>query len=75
MRKLITLSLLNFIGLSIFAQSEYNIVQKEMVIGKNHVTNNDIVAKELVFPEMIRHTYFDTTNHFVTVQLKEINEK
>jgi hypothetical protein len=70
MRKLVSLCFFSFIGLTIFAQSELTILNNEKVIGKNNLTNKDLVAKEFIFPERIHETNIDTVSNCITVQLR-----
>jgi hypothetical protein len=70
MKGLITLSILCFIGLTISAQSELAILNNKRTIGKNNLTNKDVIAKEFVFPDRIHDTYIDTVTNCITVQLR-----
>jgi len=70
MRKLTSLFFLSFIGLTAFAQSELTILNNERLVGKNIVTNKDIIAREYIFPERIQETYQDTVSNCITVQLR-----
>jgi hypothetical protein len=70
MKGLITLVFLSFLGLTIFAQSEITILYNEKTIGKNNLTNKDIIAKEFIFPDRIHDTYLDTITNCITVQLR-----
>lgn len=70
MKGIITLSILCFIGLTISAQSELTILNNKRTIGKNNLTNKDVIAKEFVFPERIHDTYIDTVTNCITAQLR-----
>ena len=62
---------------SVYAQSDFQIVHDGKVMGKNLKTNSDISGVEYVFPERIEHFYIDTLSNLMTVQLRGItrNEK
>jgi len=70
MKKFLLTIILTFAGWTGFAQSDTNIISGERSIGKNSLTQKDIVAREFVFPERIYDTYIDTLHHCVTVQLR-----
>lgn len=70
MRRLISSFFLSFFSLTIFAQSDLIIQNNVKVIGKNNLTNKDIVAKEFVFPDRIHETRIDTVSNYITIQLR-----
>lgn len=57
-------------GLATLAQNELITSCNNKTIGKNYLTNKNIVAKEIVFPERIHDFYFDTLSNCITVQLR-----
>ena len=74
LRKLLLVSLVSLIGAPIYAQSRLEITNNEKLIGKNYLTNTDIIAKEIVFPKHIYHCYLDTILKCITVQLRRQSE-
>ncbi len=70
MKKLIALGFLFLIILPAFPQSIPRIQSKEIVVGKNYETNEDILATEYNFSERIDNYYIDTISDFLTVQLR-----
>lgn len=70
MKTFITVCIISIISLPIFAQSEYLILTNEQDIGKNNLTQKEIVAKEYLFPERIHTTYIDTAANCITVHLR-----
>lgn len=70
LRSLLTVIFINFIGLTMYAQSGLKITSNEIPIGKNFLTHQDILAKEIVFPDNIYHTYIDSLSNCITVQLR-----
>lgn len=69
-KRLLIVSLMNLVGLTMYAQSDIEILNQQKVVGKNYLTNKDIIAKEIVFPEKIYKTYIDTSANCITVQLR-----
>jgi hypothetical protein len=74
LKKLLLVSLINLVGLTIYAQSRLEIKNNEKSIGKNYLTNKDIIAKEVVFPEHIYKCYLDTSSNCITIQLRYQSE-
>jgi outer membrane protein assembly factor BamB len=74
LRKLLIVSLINLVGLPIYAQSRFEITNSEKLIGKNYLTNKNIIAKEIVFPKYIYRCYLDTLSKCITVQLRRQTE-
>lgn len=70
MKRLLSLSFFWFMLSTIFAQSEPQILASTNVIGKQFLTNKDVVTKEIVFSEDIYDTYIDTVNNYLTVKLR-----
>ncbi|MDD4375031.1 MAG: PQQ-binding-like beta-propeller repeat protein [Bacteroidales bacterium] len=74
MRKiLIGLSLL-ISGVS-YGQKDSQILHNEKVVGKNLINNTEIKGTEYLFPERIHETFLDTTNGFLTVQLRGLRKE
>jgi hypothetical protein len=74
MKRLITILLLCFSGVTVFAQKPLTILSKEITAGKNLITNADIKAIEHVFPQRIDNYYLDTLTNLLTLQLRGISE-
>jgi hypothetical protein len=58
--------------LDVMAQTAVNTLER--VIGKNELTQQEIIANEIVFPTRIHATYFDTVSHAVNVQLRGLSK-
>lgn len=69
-KRLLFLIFILLAGLNIYAQSEIPVITSRKPIGKNHTTQHPIIAREIVFPEKIYHTYIDTLSNLITVQLR-----
>ncbi|MCL2246532.1 MAG: PQQ-binding-like beta-propeller repeat protein [Lentimicrobiaceae bacterium] len=68
------LSCLLLISTNVFSQKkEIKILNETKVFGKNHINNSDIEGIECTFQERIYDWFVDTTNHFLTLQLKKGN--
>ncbi|MBN2777948.1 MAG: PQQ-binding-like beta-propeller repeat protein [Bacteroidales bacterium] len=69
------------IGLSLlissvsFGQKDFQILHNEKVVGKNLIDSTEIKGIEYVFPERIHETFLDTTNGFLTVQLRGLRKE
>ncbi|MGE5426652.1 MAG: PQQ-binding-like beta-propeller repeat protein [Methylococcaceae bacterium] len=72
-KRLLLASFMNLVGLTIYAQSDIEIIHQLKPVGKNYMTNKDILAKEIVFPETIYKTYIDTNANRITVQLRYLS--
>lgn len=72
MKKILTFLLFSLVGLICFAQNDLQILSNEKTIGKNFKANNEIKAKEFIFPERIFHSYIDTTSNLLTIQLRGV---
>ena len=73
MRKIIIgLSLL--ISSIAFGQKNFQILHYEKVVGKNLIDNAEIKGIEYIFPERIHEAFIDTTNGFLTVQLRGLRK-
>lgn len=70
MKRLFTIGFFSIISLISFAQKELLILTNERTIGKKIKTNNEIIAKEFIFPERIDNSYIDTLTNCLTVQLR-----
>ena len=68
--KLVVIGILSACWLLPVAQNTDDILSSEKLIGKNLITNRDIVGKEFIFPERIEHTYLDTISNCMTVELR-----
>ena len=56
--------------------SEYiNLYAGKRTIGKNLIDSTEIKGVEYIFPERIHETYIDTTNGFLTVQLRGLRKE
>jgi outer membrane protein assembly factor BamB len=73
MRKTIIGLLLLVSGAS-FGQTDLLVLHNEKVVGKNLIDNTDIQGIEFTFPERIHETYLDTTNGFLTAQLRGLSK-
>jgi hypothetical protein len=51
-------------------QSNVAIYSNNLVSGKNYITGSDIISAEFVFPEKIFHSYIDTLNNGLTIELR-----
>ncbi len=67
MRGLTLLSLFWIIGLSLFAQSSLKIKESSKIIGHSSLTNQDIQAREFVFPDSIKQLHVDTLSYCLNV--------
>ncbi len=68
--------LILFISSIAFGQTDFLILHNEREVGKNFIDNSVIEGVEYIFPERIYRTFVDTTNGFLTVQLRGLrNEK
>lgn len=70
MRRIVIIALFCLFGLTVFGQKGVNISYGDRVVGKNHLVNKDIVAKEALFPERIHDFYYDSVSNCLTVQLR-----
>ena len=70
MKKSIVFSCIMLLSSVAWAQSPKFIPGSERVIGKNVLTDRDIMAKEYTFAERIYDSHFDTLSGFVTLQLR-----
>lgn len=69
-QKIIAFSFLMMRGLTLLAQSKIEVASNDKSIGKDYISNKDILAKEFIFPEKIYHTYIDSSSNAITVQLR-----
>lgn len=74
MKRLLSFSFFWFMISTVWAQSEPQILSSTNVIGKHLLTNKDVIAKEIVFPEDIYDTFIDTVNNYLTVKLRSKNK-
>ncbi|NOU47075.1 MAG: PQQ-like beta-propeller repeat protein [Bacteroidales bacterium] len=74
LRSLSAIGFFIFTVLTVVAQSNPMVINREKVVGKDYLTNSDIVAREYVFPENIIHTYVDTTTNQLTAQLRSTSK-
>ncbi|NME69181.1 outer membrane protein assembly factor BamB family protein [Flammeovirga aprica] len=74
MRILLTVFLL-LISSVTFGQKKNKIEHNEKIVGKNLFDSTEIKGTEYIFPERIHETYLDTTNGFLTVQLRGIKKE
>lgn len=73
MRKTI-IGLLFLVSGASFGQTDLLVLHNEKVAGKNLIDNTDIQGIEFTFPERIHETYLDTTNGFLTAQLRGLSK-
>lgn len=75
MRKIV-LGLLLLISLTGFSQkNQINVLSNEKTLGKSLIDSSEIKGLEYVFPERIHETFIDTTNGFLTVQLRGLRKE
>ena len=74
MRKIIIGLSLLISGVS-YGQKDFQILHNEKVVGKNLIDNTEIKGIEYIFPERIHETFMDTTNGFLTVQLRGLRKE
>ncbi len=74
MRKMI-FGLLLLISSVSYAQKDFLILHNEKVVGKNFIDNTEIRGVEYIFPERIHKTFLDTTNGFLTIQLRKLRKE
>ena len=75
MRKIV-LGLLLLISLTGFSQkNQINVLSNEKTLGKSLIDSSEIKGLEYVFPERIHETFIDTTNGFLTVQLRVLRKE
>lgn len=74
MRKIIIGLSLLISGVS-FGQKDFQVWHNEKVVGKSFIDNAEIKGTEYVFPERIHETFLDTTNGFLTVQLRGLRKE
>lgn len=58
-----------------FGQKDFQVLHNEKVVGKNLIDNAEIKGIEYIFPERIHETFMDTTNGFLTVQLRGLRKE
>lgn len=69
------------IGLSLliasasFAQKDFHVLHNEKVVGISLIDSSEIKGTEYIFPERIHETFLDTTNGFLTVQLRGLRKE
>jgi hypothetical protein len=69
--KIISILFLLLISTSTFSQKgNLQVSSQKIMVGKNYINGSEIEGTELIFPNIIRDFFVDTTNHFLTVQLK-----
>ena len=72
-KALVTTGLL-WVTIFSFAQSsDFLVLTNEGTIGKIVATQEEIKAKEYIFPERIYDSYIDTVSHTITLQLRKQN--
>lgn len=73
MRKII-IGLLLLISSVSYGQKNFQILQNEKVVGKSLIDNTEIKGIEYIFPDRIHEAFLDTTNGFLTVQLRGLRK-
>ncbi|WP_010423293.1 hypothetical protein [Anaerophaga thermohalophila] len=58
-----------------FGQKDFQVLHNEKIVGKSLIDNTEIKGTEYVFPERIHETFLDTTNGFLTVQLRGLRKE
>lgn len=69
------LGLILLISITSFSQKKkMHVVSNEKVLGKNLLTNSEILGLQYTFPGRIHKTYLDTTSGLLTVQLRGVSK-
>lgn len=58
-----------------FGQKDFQVLHREKIVGKNLIDSTEIKGREYIFPERIHETFLDTTNGFLTVQLRGLRKE
>ena len=58
-----------------FGQKDFQVLHNEKIIGRTLLDSTDIKGTEYIFPERIHETFLDTTNGFLTVQLRGLRKE
>jgi hypothetical protein len=58
-----------------FGQKDFQVLHNEKIVGKSLIDSTEIKGTEYVFPERIHETFLDTTNGFLTVQLRGLRKE
>lgn len=74
MRKIL-IGFLLIISSVAFGQKDFQVLHNEKIIGKTIPDSTDIKGTEYIFPERIHETFMDTTNGFLTVQLRGLRKE
>lgn len=74
MRKII-IGFLLLVSSVAFGQKDFQILHNEKIVGKRLIDSTEIKGTEYVFPERIHETFLDTTNGFLTVQLRGLRKE
>lgn len=74
MKKIITLLVVSLTIFSIYAQNDLLVYQYQNINGKNHLTNDLLLANEYVFADRIEQYYIDTISNTITLQLRGVSK-
>ncbi len=58
-----------------FGQKDFQISHNEKTVGRTLLDSSEIKGTEYIFPERIHETFLDTTNGFLTVQLRGLRKE
>jgi hypothetical protein len=76
MMKKIIIGLLILVSVESFSQKkDFQVLHNAKVVGKNVIDSSEIKGVEYIFPERIQETFMDTTNGFLTVQLRGLKKE
>ena len=76
MKKTLITTALLFAAITTFAQQpEILVYTNQRPIGRIIETQEEIIAKQYMFPEKIYHSHIDTISKTITVQLRYVNDK
>ena len=70
MKKILIIGIICCFGLHIIAQSHVSVLNNERQLGKNLITDKEIVGNEFSFSERIERTYLETESNCITIQLR-----
>lgn len=73
-KKIVAAWLFLFVSIICFSQSaEIKVFSNEKPLGKDLISEQEIIGQEYIFPDRIYRTYLDTTNSYLTVQLRGLS--
>ncbi len=72
----IIIGFLLLVSITSFSQkNDFQVLQNEIVLGKNLLTNSEIKGIKYIFPDRIHETFLDTTSGYLTVQLRGLRKE